>query len=501
MEHPRYEYNTEPMSKEASLLSPFLGRVRESGDVVLFKRFPVKATASIDDFLEIKLLQNLSHPSIPTVVDVYLEDHVSEEVGKCLCTVINSGHGLTIEQSTLSDVEAQQILHSILDALRHAHSGNIVHRNICPESIFLRDNGDILLINFLIGQHSNFPESSLPYASPEILRNDLVTRMDAISATERGTVDIWALGATVLEKTIGVQLIPRADVGSGADFLRNGYIDHIDQEGHLVREYWSLEAAVRRAGDDAMEKWRGLSASLQHTLTRCLQHDHTKRASADELLRDEKGVTVAPLGGVPLENSVFDSNAPSEGSTAKGSAEQTELEALREELALARLARDEAEVLAVVAQRMAVEARASLAQQVQSRPELTGSVCDSNVLPSPPTSNAGGGGAGGVGGGGGGAAVKTGAAHNGGNGVPLGQGPSTHHPGAFWTDHWDCCLSSDRGAPGCRRGPVRHHRHYDADYARAWACCNVYDRGTPGCKPGPHPRPFPSDPDPCSDLK
>ena len=49
---------------------------------------------------------------------------------------------------SFADVETEQILKSLLNALQAVHGENIIHGAITPSNIFIKENGDPVLVNF-----------------------------------------------------------------------------------------------------------------------------------------------------------------------------------------------------------------------------------------------------------------------------------------------------------------------------------------------------------------
>lgn len=89
----------------------------------------------------------------------------------------------------------------IVDALRAAHAAGLVHRDVKPGNVLVRDDGTAMLTDFGIARDDHLPTltreghflGTLAYASPEQLRGE---------AVDAGA-DIWALGVMLYELLTG----------------------------------------------------------------------------------------------------------------------------------------------------------------------------------------------------------------------------------------------------------------------------------------------------------
>ena len=94
---------------------------------------------------EARAVSALNHPSILTIYDV-------DEVGghPFLVTEFIDGHTLRerLRRGTLEVREAVEIAYQVAGALSAAHAAGIVHRDVKPENIMLRDDGHAKLLDF-----------------------------------------------------------------------------------------------------------------------------------------------------------------------------------------------------------------------------------------------------------------------------------------------------------------------------------------------------------------
>ncbi|XRQ05545.1 serine/threonine-protein kinase [Actinomadura welshii] len=141
----------------------------------------------------------LRHRSIVTVHDV-----VAGEGGPCIVMDLLPGRSLDAvlaEDGPLPPDRVARIGLEILGALRAAHAQGVLHRDVKPANIFLRDDGAAVLTDFgiaaLDGEATLTQEGSLigspSYMAPERVRH----------APSGPASDLWSLGATLYALTEG----------------------------------------------------------------------------------------------------------------------------------------------------------------------------------------------------------------------------------------------------------------------------------------------------------
>lgn len=148
---------------------------------------------------EAHVLAQLNHPSIPRYLEYFHIDTASNRCfyiaqqlapGKSLAELVQSGWRAT-------EAEVRQIAIQILEILLYLHSLEppVIHRDIKPQNIIRREDGQVFLVDFGAVQdtyHSTFARSStvvgtFGYMAPEQFRGQAVP-----------TTDLYGLGATLL---------------------------------------------------------------------------------------------------------------------------------------------------------------------------------------------------------------------------------------------------------------------------------------------------------------
>ena len=142
---------------------------------------------------------SLTHPNIVNIYDTGFEDEtyyiVMEYVkGETLKNYIKS-------KTRLSEKEAVRISRQVAEALKHAHSHNIVHRDIKPHNILITEDGTAKVTDFGIARASTSSTinntsnviGSVHYFSPEQARGGYVDEKS----------DIYSLGIVMYEMITG----------------------------------------------------------------------------------------------------------------------------------------------------------------------------------------------------------------------------------------------------------------------------------------------------------
>jgi len=148
---------------------------------------------------EARTVANLDHPHIVPVYDV-------GSTPSCPCYIVSKyidGTDLAsrIRHSRLSIPESISLVATVADALHHAHTQHIVHRDVKPGNILLDHNGRPFVADFglaLREQENNdgpYYVGTPSYMSPEQVRGE-GHRVD-------GRSDIFSLGVVLYELVVG----------------------------------------------------------------------------------------------------------------------------------------------------------------------------------------------------------------------------------------------------------------------------------------------------------
>jgi serine/threonine-protein kinase len=148
---------------------------------------------------EANAASKLNHPHIVEIYDVGEEDgrhYIVMEVvrGKTLKELIQQRGALDIK-------EAIFIMRQIISAVGHAHTHNIIHRDIKPQNILVKDDGSIKIADFGIAMAMDATQltqvdsvmGSVHYMAPECARGEMASVQS----------DVYALGIVFYELLSG----------------------------------------------------------------------------------------------------------------------------------------------------------------------------------------------------------------------------------------------------------------------------------------------------------
>lgn len=160
-----------------------------SNDPIALVRFQREANAA----------SKLNHPNVVDVYDVgeYKSKHyiVMEYVsGKTLKQLIS-------QRGALHKEEAIDIMLQLTSAVEHAHENNIIHRDVKPQNVMVKDDGTVKMMDFGIAlahdavqlTQSDAVLGSAHYLAPETTRGETATNQ----------IDIYALGIVFYELLTG----------------------------------------------------------------------------------------------------------------------------------------------------------------------------------------------------------------------------------------------------------------------------------------------------------
>ncbi|MCY1141584.1 serine/threonine-protein kinase [Actinoplanes sp. Pm04-4] len=213
-----------------------MGRVWRAQDellqrVVAVKEITVASTALLatQTMREARAAARLDHPGVITVHDVvWQQDHswlVMEYInGRSLQEVIRADGPLALR-------EVARLGLRVLSALRSAHAGGVLHRDVKPGNVLLGADGRVVLTDFglaIIGdRESGAPDPLLGsphYVAPERLR----------SAETGAPADLWSLGATLYTAVEGRPPFARDNVEASIQALLNDNPDPPRRAGALT---------------------------------------------------------------------------------------------------------------------------------------------------------------------------------------------------------------------------------------------------------------------------
>lgn len=149
---------------------------------------------------ESKAIAVLNHPNIVKVYDVSFGDVIQYIVMEYIDGITLKEY-IELQDNKISWKEAVLFTTQILQALEHAHSKGIVHRDIKPQNIMLLQDGTIKVTDFGIARFSSVETrtmtdkaiGSVHYIAPEQAKGELTD----------GKTDIYSVGVMLYEMLAG----------------------------------------------------------------------------------------------------------------------------------------------------------------------------------------------------------------------------------------------------------------------------------------------------------
>lgn len=212
---------------------------------------------------EAEAIAKIEHPNVVTVHDQVETDNQVWIVMKLLDA--GSLADLLRSQQVLAVPRAADIGHQILRGLRAVHAASVVHRDVKPGNVLVRDDGLVILVDFgiatFVGAASLTRPGSIigtpPYLAPELF-----------APGSRGPTpasDLWALGVTLYEMVEG-----RLPFGGS--------------------EVWEVQESILRT-PNPVPRYAGPLAPVIQGLLRSDPDERLDAVTADVMLREVLGGT------------------------------------------------------------------------------------------------------------------------------------------------------------------------------------------------------------------
>lgn len=169
------------------------------------KRIPMGDAATARRFVqEAEALACLDHPNVVRVMDIGEDrDH------HYLAMAFAEGESLkaVLERGPMAPERARRMLRDLAAGLSHAHERGIAHRDVKPENIIVRHDGQVVIVDFGIAVASGrtrLTSDGMIVGTPSYLPPELFKGVEP-SPEQR---DIYALGQVFYEMLIGEVAFP-----------------------------------------------------------------------------------------------------------------------------------------------------------------------------------------------------------------------------------------------------------------------------------------------------
>ena len=197
------------------------------------------------DSLKFMRLSELRHPNIVRFYDVSYRPACNTAF--CVMEYIN---GKTLddyidENIKLSEDEAVRITKQIGQALSYLHSRGVLHLDLKPSNIMIKDSGDIVIIDFGLSKIDSYHDKNKTIATFSAGTPGYAPLEQTQCFNEEDfpvTMDVYALGATMYKMLTGIRP-PEA-----FDILSDGFPLYVLQR-HQVSDAVSKSIAIAMAPD------------------------------------------------------------------------------------------------------------------------------------------------------------------------------------------------------------------------------------------------------------
>lgn len=162
-----------------------------------------------------------------------------------------------IERNTFTDKDKVMIILDIAKALSLAHENNVIHRNVCPENIYLQADSHAALANFGLSYNIMHDETKWNVTiSADAFERDAYTSGDVINGDYSPSSDVYSFGVILYELMVGevpfqnyLQL--RSKGGKLTDEM-------LPSHKNPNVEEWVDVVCSRVIVDDALERWSNI---------------------------------------------------------------------------------------------------------------------------------------------------------------------------------------------------------------------------------------------------
>ena len=150
---------------------------------------------------EARTLGKFKHPNIVRVRNVFEANNTAYmvmdyELGESLQEILG-------RRKTLDEDDLRGIINPIMDGMKHVHAAGFIHRDIKPANIFIRVDGDPVLLDF--GSARQSLESSRQTLTSVFSRGYApIEQYNTAKDTQGPWTDIYSLGATLYRAIVGV---------------------------------------------------------------------------------------------------------------------------------------------------------------------------------------------------------------------------------------------------------------------------------------------------------
>lgn len=172
---------------------------------------------------EARTIGKFRHPNIVRVRNVFEANNTAYmvmdyELGESLQEILS-------RRKTLDEEDIESVIAPILDGVRHVHAAGFIHRDIKPANIFMRVDGDPVLLDFGSARKS-LEETNKSLTSIFSRGYAPIEQYNTSEDTQGPWTDIYSLGATLYRAMSGVPPTDAVD--------RSAAISHTSRDTYVT---------------------------------------------------------------------------------------------------------------------------------------------------------------------------------------------------------------------------------------------------------------------------
>ena len=250
----------------------YLGAVYRSFDQELNRAVEIRILSDgikwdpdIEDLLrkECNSVARMQHPNIASIIEVSTEGRFPYMVMEALGD--RNLKKLIVQNPVMSFETKISIMVQVADGLGYAHKCGVMHRNVCPENIFLTTDGCIKIRDFAIAHilMKHLPHPGVRWGAPIYLSPEQIKHKQSNAQS-----DIFALGIVFYELLTGVHPFYDPDSNKALDnILQNVFLPTFEQYPEFHPRIWHiLKTCLAKNPDDRYENVNELLDAYRNLL-------------------------------------------------------------------------------------------------------------------------------------------------------------------------------------------------------------------------------------------